>query len=130
MCFFVNVSVYFIVLFIYLVQCQCVDGNMEYALGDTYILSNCTKNCTCDQVPDFPTAPVCVDLCQKEPLSCPFGTISEVFRQDIVGSKCTCNKTRCVKGLFTELFKSCSFVVVPWIGILLSTRRGIYVLYE
>ena len=83
-----------------LVQSQCVDDDMEYAVGDTYILSNCTQNCTCKENPDFPPAPDCHDLCQKESPSCPFGTIPELFRQDFVGSKCTCNNTRCVKGLF------------------------------
>ena len=87
-------------LSISLVQSQCVDGEMEYAVGDTYILSNCTQNCTCDQKIDFPPAPICEDLCQKEPTLCPPGTIPELFRQDFVGSKCTCNNTRCVKGLF------------------------------
>ena len=80
---------------------QCADGTTEYAPGDTYILSNCTKNCTCNLIPDFGHVPICEDLCQKTlPPSCPGGTKPELLQQDVPGSNCKCNSTRCVNGLF------------------------------
>ena len=80
---------------------QCIDGNTVYAPGATYILSNCTKNCTCNLIPDFGAVPSCEDLCQKSlPPSCPVGTKPELLQLDVPGSSCKCNNTRCVNGLF------------------------------
>ena len=79
---------------------------MEYAPGDKYILSNCTKNCTCNSVPDFGNVSVCSDLCKTESPTCPLGTKPEVFQQDVPGSSCKCNSTKCVNGLLINLFMS------------------------
>ena len=79
---------------------------MEYAPGDAYILSNCTKNCTCNLVPDVGNVSICDDLCKTESTRCPVGTKLELFQQDVPGSSCKCNSSKCVNGLLIILFMS------------------------
>ena len=74
---------------------------MEYIPGENYIKGNCTQNCTCSEVRSIGHVEKCVPLCPSVPTKCSPGTIPRFYLEDIDGSKCTCRKWRCVKGLLS-----------------------------
>ena len=72
----------------------CKANGKEYQVGQSFIDDNCTASCTCsggDRV-------ACVSLCPPTLVICKRGERKEQYKYHIPGSKCFCNRERCVKG--------------------------------
>ena len=82
---------------------QCHDDKKEYIPGENYIKGNCTQNCSCSEVRYVGHVEKCVPLCPSIPDKCSQDTIPKFYQENIYGSKCSCRKWRCVKGMLHYL---------------------------
>ena len=72
----------------------CKANEKEYQVRQSFIDDNCTVSCTCsagDRV-------ACVSLCPPTLVICKKGEKNKQYKEYIPGSKCFCNRERCVKG--------------------------------
>lgn len=82
---------------------ECNNGKVEYFPGDIYIKENCTKNCTCIEVPNIGYKELCNQLCSTSNIVCSNGTRLEIYQENVRGSHCKCKKSKCVEGMLTSL---------------------------
>ena len=78
----------------YSVLSICKANGKEYQVGQSFIDDRCTTSCTCsagDRV-------ACISLCPPTLVICKKGEKKEQYKEYILGSKCFCNRERCVKG--------------------------------
>ena len=78
----------------YSVLSICKANGKEYQVGQSFIDDSCTRSCTCsagDRV-------ACISLCPPTLVICKKGEKKEQYKEYIPGSKCFCNRERCVKG--------------------------------
>ena len=98
----------------------CKDGNRTYMSGDIFVKDDCLERCLC--LSKFPAGQrrstfeeigsvgvsVCISLCDSRTSlildphvilekQCPVGLKFEEYQDPINGTKCFCNRSRCVK---------------------------------
>lgn len=103
----------------------CRNGNNIYSVGETYIGGNCSTNCTCFKGGIIICQPLCPVSFTLSPFTNLFGLCgaretSQIYREQITGTNCSCEKRRCVAGksilinycFFLDHFR---FAITPYI---------------
>ena len=99
----------------------CKDGNKTYKSGENFVTDDCLKNCTCLHIVPVRRRrsrfgeigsvgySICFPLCDFGRPSlildpnvilerqCPVGLKVEEYQDPVNGTKCFCNRSRCVK---------------------------------
>ena len=99
------------IFFILLFAAKCEVGKKTYAINQTYLTSDCKRNCTCEfangtailncsPLCATPDDPECIENTQQV----------EEYQQTFAESNCSCPAKRCIPGL--KLFRSIQLQIV------------------
>ena len=99
---------YFILRF----AAKCEEGNKTYAINQTYLTSDCKRNCKCEFV-NGTAIPNCSPLCATpdDPECTENSQQVEEYQQPLIGTNCSCPAKRCIAGL--TLFRDFQLQIVP-----------------
>ena len=88
----------------------CNHNGKMYAVNQEFVM-DCEGRCLCR--PDGKVA--CVPLCSLQRVQCPLGAKIEFYNEPVVGTNCSCERSRCALGEIhctNKVFRSkcCGFV--------------------